>query len=820
MLKPLTLIFSLIAVLLPLQGQEKTYAIPPEGAIELWQEVEKAAAISPARGSELAISIFEKLIIAEGEKRSDVKVSRKCDRWLHSFVAFWVLNEDVSFPTKVIVLDALYRSPVSTRFSNLGLTFQTHAAIYSQFASELEKASNAKPTPFSAVISKWSKGLNENQNATLAALISRPISGNWSASKENHGPSAQWIEKTLRKRSEVLADMSLPLVYFRAFRYRNSSNKNAVEKARGGLTRLLTHEEFPPLLRLEIIDAWLQSGHAGKAFSSEKYFDLIRDTLEKTSDPWRDRSLCPSLDSARVLSGISFDKMQEPAAKLVRTFTKTRYAKNDRPTSHPDRLVLSRLNLGKLAVAAEEMDFVVEVIKEAPEYFRSDLKLMLKLASKGQAKIAAALASSEPEDYDRFTGIWFTAEDAANLKLLVPALPTESAYLVECVIASSQDHLDKPPTEGKIAQRLIPLAKRYLTEAPKDDRSRFLLLQGFSRSLGATTLLKAEYEKLLDTYDLKKTLSMGRTSQAGYLDSIRLLECLAFAYGFQLAEGNSAPFHKELRMLCTEPELKMGATRLLHHIFPCLSTHVLIHGVKGEKEADELTGICAEIFKESFSLSGSEGFLTGNAGGLALTMYVLAGKSKEWDALVNSLPADHREVYNTIRKRGSVRQLFGLVGGTLPWYQGYYSEVQQAVVDALLSDEWVSTHEIKSKSQVWELASVFRGREKVIKTISNLPESHPNSAEYLAAIAGYYAAGPLEDLEKYNETMSKARKIAEEKKDHKSFNRYVERHSYHLANNQRYVEAIEVMKLIKREILKDGKKKQVDASLKKWEAAK
>ena len=830
MLKRLTFIFCLVIGMSPLWGQnlkpvwrqDGLLMKQPKEALELWDKVEEAAVKDPEAAGKMIIKIFEEIekhTATDGGQKSKVLVSQKCDRWLEAFVAYWISSEDLSMPKKVIVLDALYRSPVSKWFSNMGLTIRSHMEIFSQFSGALEENSNEKPTPYAAVISKWSRGLNESQNATLAALTSRAISNNWSASKERLASSSQWIERTLAKRSEILADLSLPLVTFRAIRYRSKPYTGRLDQARSALVRLPLHPEFIPLLRLEVMDAWLQAGHAGKAFASAEHFNLLVDALIMENEPWRDRSMSPILDSTGVISEISFAGIQKPAARLVVAFKETLFKENDRLPRASEHLVRSRLELGKLAVAAEDMDFVVSVIEEKPEFFKADLKLMLKLASKGHAKVAASLASSSPEDYDSFTGVWITEKEVENLRALVAALPKESAYLTECVIASSHDHIDHPPTENnKLEARLLPLAKRFAAEAPKDDRTRIILLQGFLRSLAASTFLKDEYLKLLHSYDLKKALNMAGRSRFGHLDSIRLLECLSMAYGHQLGEGSVEPFRKELKKLCSDPDLKLQASRALHQLLPFLTTQALVHAVKGPKEAGELTGICRELFKESFSLPGSDDFLTGALAGFSLSIHALAGETKEWGAFVRDLPKENRDVYSAIRKREGVKGLFRLVGGTLPWRNGYLADVRQGVTDALLNDEWIYTREIKSINQIFYFSSVFGGKEHVVKTVNNLPEEHPNRAEYLAGIGVIYISMRNKDVEKFNQSFLKARKIADERGADEKYNLYVELHAYHTAKVKQYDKALNILKLFKEKVLEPHDQKRIDGYRKNWEA--
>ena len=803
---------------------KKNFPTKVEDARPVWKNIQKAANKDVTKASKRLVQTFEKIAklpSAQGKAPSNVEISERSDEWLQSFVIFWLEESDETpFPTKVMVLDSLYRSPVAERFSNLGLTRRTHAAIYAQFAAQLHAEAEAKPTPFAGVISKWSDGLNENQNATLAALISRSISGNWRASRGKAKANFNWTQNSLKKRSKVLADLALPLVIFRTFQYQHQikSSPELVNPSRAALSQLPTHDEFSPLLRLELVGAWLDSKHANKAFASARHFSLISDGVSQTNQPWRDRSLCPILTSTEKISEITFDGMQESSAKLIHAFTKCLFTKNDREPVNADLLSYAKLSLAKAAVAAEDMDYVVSVINKAPDYFKGDLKLMLKLASKGHAKIAAKLASADADDYDYFTGIWFTEEDAANLRLLAPALPKKSRYVTECAIASSQDHLQTPPKTNKIEERLIPLAKRYTAEAPKNKRARFLLLQGFQRSLAASTLLKEEYEKLLKSYSLSDTIRLAQgNSPSAHRDSARLIDALGCALGQQLSQGNPAPLKKELRELTSDPDLEMSAAQTIWRTFTSLSAHILLHGAKGPEEAAQLTDVSTELFEKSFSLPGSEHFLTGSAAGLGITIHAMAGKTKEWSAIVKVLPKKHRDTYAAIRKRGGVKKMFGSVGMVVPWYHGHFAEVQQAASDALLNDEWVYTREVRSMSQVWELTSGFLEREHVIKTINALPESHPNRHEYLAAIAVLHSNGPTQDLDKLNKAFLLAQKIAEDKEDFKKLNLYLEIHGYHLAKHRKYAEAIKVINSVRKEHLDSNAKKRIDGYLTSWE---
>ena len=114
----------------------------PKGALELWEKVEEAAVKDPEAAGKMIIKIFEEIekhTATDGGQKSKVLVSQKCDRWLEAFVAYWISSEDLSMPKKVIVLDALYRSPVSKWFSNMGLTIRSHMEIFSQFSGALEE---------------------------------------------------------------------------------------------------------------------------------------------------------------------------------------------------------------------------------------------------------------------------------------------------------------------------------------------------------------------------------------------------------------------------------------------------------------------------------------------------------------------------------------------------------------------------------------------------------------------------------------------------------------------------------------------------------
>ena len=146
------------------------------------------------------------------------------------------------------------------------------------------------------------------------------------------------------------------------------------------------------------------------------------------------------------------------------------------------------------------------------------------------------------------------------------------------------------------------------------------------------------------------------------------------------------------------------------------------------------------------------------------------------------------------------------------------ADVRQGVTDALLNDEWIYTREIKSINQIFYFSSVFGGKEHVVKTVNNLPEEHPNRAEYLAGIGVIYISMRNKDVEKFNQSFLKARKIADERGADEKYNLYVELHAYHTAKVKQYDKALNILKLFKEEVLKPHDQKRIDGYRKNWEA--
>lgn len=782
---------------------------------EFWEEFVSMVPLDEGLSHKVIIRVLNDVRVARSSRRSSSNgvFIQMHDSWLGELLRLLQSGKSqLDLGQQVRLIDSVYRSDAGTfALEPMGLRAYSSGWAWKTFVDEEKQVGKAGDEGGWAPFSERVKDLDSGQQATLAVLLA---DGLLTASSDDF-KSLKKHEKLLKEKAPVLADLLGMVEGYRT--WKKESNNEAYKKSRQHYLALLSRDEIPVVLKIDLLAR--VTGKAKALNGYDEVFKSITGIMTEYSGSKRNFARSSLGETVEVLSELKFPGIAEVAGQVAAQADTILLSKDAKAMRNNGEVPKVATAIIKLALKSGRGKLAGKILRNDYSAYRGNLEVIVSLAKVGDFEAVKKLVTARAGVY-KIDGLGLYDKEFHELVSRVLAeIPEENRYHLEVILSNLRDPQKGKGTPHHTARgpRMKQLAEAFEKRGGTlTGDARLQVLGVFAYHGGSAPVLKEELRKVFDRMSIADSLVFERNSSS--LQKSNGFEIIKRVIRTEMAAKNFEPVRKKVeefqQAVSGDGNNVWQLRNQIEPVFGLVGQELIQRAAESSEDAKAAIPQ-AKVFFDLAAKVSSEASAMNTLDGASLIVHALAGKGQDWKTHLENHP-EKKRYQKAKESRGRSAQFEEL--GTGSWRSSEMADTRAKVLRALLDTPYYHERDLKYVHDYYGLSdSGLFNLGEMIRGVEALPKEHPAKIEamfHIASLKTYKIKGRTVEggIAAYTETLE----LAREKGDEKLINQIIAHRCDVFFRNNKKEEAKRDAPLIKLDQLSARDKKWVEKALPKW----